>query len=67
VLSIKLNGATVQLASGLNLEQALQAWNFKETKCAVAVNGEFVAKASYANITLQENDDIEVVTAVGGG
>ena len=66
MVSISLNGqATTTLQA--NLLQAMKEWQFIITQSAVAVNGEFVPRTSYADIELVDGDEVDVVGAVGGG
>lgn len=46
-------------------KQNNQAGNFKAL--AVEVNGELLTSSQYAEVVLDHNDQIEVVTLVGGG
>lgn len=38
-----------------------------ERPYAVAVNGNFVARADYDKVILQEGDQVDIVSPVGGG
>ena len=66
MIQVSLNGEPVSLNNG-NLLQAMQDWCYIVERSAVAVNGEFVARSSYAEVELNEGDKIDVVGAVGGG
>lgn len=72
-IEIEVNGESIQVPQGCTVEQLLldrqkqnnQAGNFKAL--AVEVNGELLTSSQYAEVVLDHNDQIEVVTLVGGG
>lgn len=66
MVEVSLNGERVELAD-TRLAEAMQAWNYRSCKCAVAINGEFVPRSDYDKIYLQSGDQVDVVAPVGGG
>lgn len=66
MINVLLNGELVTLQQ-TNLLQALNDWQYTQERCAVAINGEFVSRTQYGATQLNENDEVEVVSAVGGG
>jgi sulfur carrier protein len=66
-VEISLNGEPSSIVAGLSLQQALELWEFTSKKVAVAINGDFVPRSLYGNTQLSANDQIDVVTPVGGG
>ncbi|GAB1258285.1 hypothetical protein NBRC116494_27870 [Aurantivibrio plasticivorans] len=67
MIEISLNNDCITLAPATVLQQALEQWGYEQKKCAVAINGEFVPRSEYANVTLQHQDEVDIVAAVGGG
>ncbi|MGI1677273.1 MAG: sulfur carrier protein ThiS [Cellvibrionaceae bacterium] len=67
MITISLNGDLQKIAKGTLLSGAMTQWRFSEKKCAVAINGEFVARSTYDAVILQDSDEIDVVAPVGGG
>lgn len=67
MISISLNNVPTEIASDTLLKDALQQWGYGESKVAVAINGEFVARATYAERSLQAEDEVDIVKPVGGG
>lgn len=67
MITLSVNNQTQQLALATALGEALQIWGYGEMKIAVAINGEFVPRSSYAERQLQAGDQIDIVKPVGGG
>jgi thiamine biosynthesis protein ThiS len=66
-MNISINGEMRQVADGSTVRQLLDELQIAATRVAVEVNLEIVAKAGYAERTLQDGDKIEIVHFVGGG
>jgi len=67
MISISLNNVPTEIARDTLLKDALQQWGYGESKVAVAINGEFVARTTYAERSLQADDEVDIVKPVGGG
>lgn len=67
MITISLNNKSVSLAANTLLSDALQAWNYGDSKIAVAINGEFVPRSTYRERELLNGDQIDIVKPVGGG
>ncbi|HEY5586901.1 MAG TPA: sulfur carrier protein ThiS [Ruminiclostridium sp.] len=64
---MKLNGQIFELNKVISLFQFLQENKYDISRIAVQLNGDIVPKATYADIILQAEDSIEVLSFVGGG
>lgn len=62
----RLNGVNVD-ATDRNLKEYLLEQGFLLEKIAVEKNGDIIPKSKMEHDVIQENDQIEVVTFVGGG
>lgn len=62
---IILNGKQTQITENMTLTELVK--DFDISRIAVEINGEIVKKSTYSERILMENDEIEVVTFVGGG
>lgn len=62
----KINGVEIE-ANGKTISQYLAGTDYSVARIAVERNGDIVPKAEYDNVTIEENDVIEVVSFVGGG
>tara|TARA_Y200000002_G_C22528209_1_gene598621 strand:+ start:448 stop:654 length:207 start_codon:yes stop_codon:yes gene_type:complete len=65
-IKILLNGTAEQIET-TNLENILNAFAPKDRPFAVEINGEIVPSAKFSDYSIQENDKIEIISAVGGG
>lgn len=63
---VKINGNLVD-AAGKSISEYLQMTSYDQKRIAVERNGEIVPKSKYDEVTIQEDDVIEVVSFVGGG
>ncbi len=66
MITISLNGQTSD-TDAEHLLEAMQTWRYTQENCAVAINGEFIPRSQYANTPLKPGDEIDIVSAVGGG
>ena len=64
---VSFNNQRMEIPASLKLSEALVQWNYHQKKCAVAINGEFIPRSRYDEVTLNADDKIDVVIAVGGG
>lgn len=68
-MKIKINGEESLLDSNLNISGFIKKQlNGKEPRgIAVAVNSSIIPKSKWDETIINENDEIEIVTAVQGG
>lgn len=68
-MNIKLNGENKIIKNNINLLGFVEAeLNSKEPRgVAVALNGKVIPKQKWDSVTVNENDEIEIVHAVQGG
>ncbi len=69
-MDIKVNGEAMQLpaeAQGLLEVLTLLGMSQEQTGIAIAVNMELVPRSMWAQTSVQEGDEIEVITARQGG
>jgi len=67
MINISLNNESKKIAESTRLGNALLDWGFEGVKIAVAINGEFVPRSTYAERELKNGDQIDIVKPVGGG
>ncbi len=67
MITISVNNETKDIVANTLLSDALVHWGFGETKIAVAINGEFVPRSTYNLRTILADDQIDIVTPIGGG
>lgn len=67
MITVKINNEATNLQPNTTVAQALATLGYQNSKIAVAVNGEFVPRASYPGTILQANDLIDIVSPIQGG
>jgi sulfur carrier protein len=67
VAEIQLNGDPFEIKKGTNLNDLLNKLKIQKNKVAIEINGEIIEKKKYQNLTLSENDKVEIVQFIGGG
>lgn len=67
MLTLSLNNEPHTLPSPMSLTQAMVHWGLCNNMAAAAINGEFVPRSQYSEVTLYEGDKIDIVKPVGGG
>ena len=67
MIRITVNGRTVELNEPMTVEQMLDRVDVPPNYLAVEVNAEVVPQEEYTAHVIQNGDQIELVTLVGGG
>ncbi|WP_439134019.1 sulfur carrier protein ThiS [Pseudomaricurvus sp.] len=67
MLTLSLNNESHTLPEPMSLSQALDHWGMCNQMAAAAINGEFVPRSQYSEVTLHEGDKLDIVKPVGGG
>lgn len=63
---VHINGEDLDLA-GTTLQSYLDAHDYVKDRFVVEYNMEILKQAAYDDIVLQDGDNVEVVTFMGGG
>lgn len=66
-MQIKLNGQWVQLEQGTNIAQIVEQRGLHPHGVVVEVNLNIKRREEWDQTILQENDEVEILTFVGGG
>ncbi|MGH1378961.1 MAG: sulfur carrier protein ThiS [Alphaproteobacteria bacterium] len=66
-MNITINGTVKAIDGPLNLTELLSLEGYKDKLVAIAINNHFVARSSYDDQIIQENDAIEIVAPMQGG
>ena len=67
MLNISVNNLEFSVDEDCNLLQLISVAGFAEQRIALALNGEFVAKAQYSTTQLSQRDNVDIVKPIGGG
>jgi sulfur carrier protein len=66
-LNLKINGEARTFDAPLSIASLIAALGLEQRKLAVEVNRAIVPLSQHATHLLQENDEVELVQAIGGG
>lgn len=66
-MKIYLNGEAREVPDNLTAAQLVDELGLTDKRIAMEVNMEIVPRSGYGTHTLQENDKVEIVHAIGGG
>ena len=67
MITIVLNGNDRQLDDNSNITQLLDKLDLGEKRLAVEVNMQIIPRSDFSSFTLNEQDNVEIVQAIGGG
>ena len=65
--TIILNGENKQIANNTNITQLLQNLDLVNKRLAVEINQQLIPRSDFSSHTLNEQDIVEIVQAIGGG
>ena len=66
-MNITVNVLLVQIEKSMTVDQVLDNVDVPPNYLAVELNGEVVPREEYTRCVVNEGDNLEVVTLVGGG
>jgi sulfur carrier protein len=67
MIKVSVNGEVKELEENLNVDQMIEALEYKVKGFAVAVNTTFVPIAKYDQTIIKEGDTIDILAPVQGG
>ena len=66
-LELTINGEKRKINESMNLADLVKELNIQAPNFAMALNQQVVPRSKYESTVIKENDQIEIVHAVGGG
>ncbi len=66
-MKLMINGNEQELQDVSTILDAVHQLGYNKDAVAVALNGDFVARADYASTTVAEHDAVELVAPMAGG
>ena len=66
-ISIRVNGEHRRVNAGISVADLALELGLEPTRVAVERNVEIVPRSTLAEVTIEDGDEIEIVTFVGGG
>lgn len=67
MITIILNGSNKQLERDTTIKQLLETLDLSEKRLAVEINQNIVPRSDFSDTILNEQDQVEIVQAIGGG
>ena len=67
MITIVLNGSDIQVDSNISVSQLLEELGLTEKRLAVEINQQIIPRSNFTDYILNENDNVEIVQAIGGG
>lgn len=64
---MRVNGKEIELKRCMTLAEFLAEHNYRTELVAVERNGQIVPRAEFGAVVLQDGDELEIVSFVGGG
>lgn len=64
---MRVNGKDIELKRGMTLAEFLAEHNYRTELVAVERNGQIVPRTEFGAVVLQDGDELEIVSFVGGG
>ena len=66
-MNIFINGKVSEVKKNINIQDILRMNNISDENIVVEINRIIISKMYWDNTRIEENDKIEIITAVGGG
>ena len=66
-MKLTINGEKREILKSQTLEELVRELNIQAPNFAMALNQQVIPKSNYTTTPIQENDEVEIVHAVGGG
>ena len=67
MIEIIVNGMRKTVSKEMNVREIIKELNYTQEGFALALNGTFVAIATYETTMIRDNDSIEILAPVQGG
>ncbi|MCH9645102.1 MAG: sulfur carrier protein ThiS [Proteobacteria bacterium] len=64
---IIVNGKQLEIEKPATAEKLIKQLNYQDQRIALEVNEMIIPKSQHGEFALNENDQIEIIKAVGGG
>ena len=66
-MNIFINGKVSEVKKNINIQDILRMNNISDKNIVVEINRTVISKIYWDDTKIEENDKIEIITAVGGG
>ena len=66
-MNIFINGKVSEVKKNINIQDILRMNNISDKNIVVEINRTIISRMYWDDTRIEENDKIEIITAVGGG
>ena len=66
-MNIYINGSAIEVESAITVTQLIEYLKLTGKRIAIEVNQEIIPRSQHNETILSENDQLEIVHAIGGG
>ncbi len=66
-MQIKVNGDTLEIHQGASLTELVEQLGLADKRIAIELNMEIIPRSEHPSTALSDNDNVEIVHAIGGG
>ena len=66
-MNIFINGKVSEVKKNINIQDILRMNNISDENIVVEINRTIISKMYWDDTKIEENEKIEIITAVGGG
>ena len=67
MITIILNGKEEKIKTQMNITEFLKTKEIKKDSVVVMINEEIIKKERFEEVTIKENDEVEILRFVSGG
>ncbi|ANG64488.1 thiamine biosynthesis protein ThiS [Marinobacterium aestuarii] len=67
MIQCHINGQATRIPEGHSLTDLIEQLGLSGRRLAIELNAEIVPRTAHATVTLNNNDRVEIVHAIGGG
>lgn len=67
MIEVIVNGKRTEVSSEMNVHDVIKELQYTQKGFSLALNGTFVAIATYGETMIRDNDSIEILAPVQGG
>ena len=67
MIKVIVNGVRTEISNEMNVKEVIKELKYRKKGFALALNGTFVALATYETTIIRDNDSIEILAPVQGG
>jgi thiamine biosynthesis protein ThiS len=67
MIKVKINGKETEMEKGATIAGLIESYGFKAERVVAEVNGSVISRETYASVSVNDGDRVELINFVGGG